>query len=41
VCTYSEPDRIDLSSVGIRIVAGTFAAQANPGTATFDDFDTP
>ena len=39
--TYSEPDRIDLSSVGIRIVAGTFAAQANPGTAVFDDLDTP
>lgn len=38
---YSEPDRIDLSSIGIRIVAGTFAAQANPGTAVFDDFDTP
>ncbi len=25
---YSEPDRIDLSSIGIRIIAGTFAAQA-------------
>jgi hypothetical protein len=40
---YSEPDRIgiDLSSIGIRIYAGTLAAQANPGTAVFDDFDTP
>jgi hypothetical protein len=39
--TYSELDRIDLSDIGIRIVAGTFAAQANPGTAVFDDLDTP
>jgi hypothetical protein len=38
---YSEPDRIDLSSIGIRLEAGTFAAQANPGTAVFTNFDTP
>jgi len=38
---YSERDRIDLSSIGIRLFAGTFAAQANPGTAVFDDLDTP
>jgi hypothetical protein len=38
---YSEPDRVDLSSIGIRIFAGTFGAQANPGTAVYDDLDTP
>ena len=31
----------DFSAVQVLIQAGTFAAVANPGTAVFDDFDTP
>jgi len=38
---FSEPTPLDMSSVALKLTAGTYASDPAPGSAVFDDFDLP